>query len=41
LEELKHLGNMIGDNQGYVLFYNINMYNDALAFDRLLEERIK
>jgi len=30
-----------GNDEGYVLFNNINMYNDALAFNHLLEERIK
>ena len=36
-EELKHLKDKIGDKESYVLFNNLNMYHDALAFDRLMK----
>lgn len=36
-EELEHLKGVIGGRESYVLFNNLNMYNDALAFDRLLK----
>ena len=35
-EELIQLKSLIQDKESYVLFNNINMYHDALAFDRLL-----
>lgn len=35
-EELEHLKDKIGDKESYVLFNNLNMYQDALAFDRLM-----
>jgi uncharacterized protein YecE (DUF72 family) len=35
-EELIQLKSLIQDRESYVLFNNINMYHDALAFDRLL-----
>ncbi len=37
-EELRWLRDKLGDKEVYVLFNNINMYNDASAFIRLLEE---
>lgn len=36
-DELKWLKNKLGGREAYVLFNNINMYNDALTFTRLLE----
>ncbi len=36
-EELEHLKGVIGDKESYVLFNNLNMYNDALTFDHLLK----
>ena len=36
-EELEQLKGMLGEKETYVLFNNLNMYNDALAFDRLLK----
>jgi uncharacterized protein YecE (DUF72 family) len=36
-EELRWLRDKLGDKEAYVLFNNINMYNDASAFIRLLE----
>jgi len=37
-EELKRLKEKIGEREAYVLFNNLNMRNDALAFVRLMEE---
>ncbi|HEY82241.1 MAG TPA: DUF72 domain-containing protein [Dehalococcoidia bacterium] len=36
-EELKGLKDRLGEGESYVLFNNLNMYQDALAFMRLLE----
>jgi uncharacterized protein YecE (DUF72 family) len=36
-EELEHLRDKLGDKETYVLFNNLNMYHDALVFDRLLK----
>ena len=36
-EELKHLKDKLGSKESYVLFNNLNMYHDALAFDRLMK----
>ncbi len=36
-EELEHLKNMLGEKEGYILFNNLNMLHDALAFQRLLK----
>jgi len=36
-QELEYLKDMIGDKESYVLFNNLNMYNDALAFTHLLK----
>ncbi len=36
-EELEYLLDKAGDKDTYVLFNNINMYRDALAFDRLMK----
>jgi len=36
-DELEHLKGVVGGRQCYVLFNNLNMYNDTLAFDRLLK----
>lgn len=36
-EELKHLKGKVMDRESYVLFNNLNMYHDALAFDRLVK----
>jgi uncharacterized protein YecE (DUF72 family) len=36
-EELKRLKDKVGDKESYVLFNNINMYHDALAFCHLLK----
>lgn len=36
-EELEHLKGMFGKRKTYVLFNNLNMLHDALAFDRLLK----
>jgi len=36
-EELEYLKDRVGDRESYVLFNNLNMYNDALAFDRLIK----
>lgn len=38
-EELKRLKGELVDKETYVLFNNLNMYNDALAFDRLIKGR--
>lgn len=35
-EELIHLKSRLQDRESYVLFNNINMYHDALVFNRLL-----
>lgn len=35
-EELRWLKTLVQDKETYVLFNNVNMYNDALAFSRLL-----
>ncbi|RLC96515.1 MAG: DUF72 domain-containing protein [Chloroflexi bacterium] len=37
-EELIRLRDKIGTDDAYVLFNNLNMYNDALTFDRLVKE---
>jgi len=37
-EELKRLKDKVGDKESYVLFNNLNMYHDALAFDHLMRE---
>lgn len=36
IDELEHLRDMIGNKEAYVLFNNLNMYDDTLAFIRLL-----
>ena len=36
-EELEYLKDKIGNRESYVLFNNLNMYHDALAFDRLIK----
>jgi uncharacterized protein YecE (DUF72 family) len=36
-EELQRLKDKIGNTDAYVLFNNLNMYHDALAFDRLMK----
>ena len=36
-EELKRLKDKIGSKESYVLFNNVNMYHDALAFADLLK----
>jgi uncharacterized protein YecE (DUF72 family) len=36
-EELKNLKDRLGDRETYVLFNNLNMYHDALAFHRLMK----
>jgi uncharacterized protein YecE (DUF72 family) len=36
-EELRHLKQRLGNREAYVLFNNLSMRNDALAFARLLE----
>ncbi len=36
-EELEHLKGMLGKKETYILFNNLNMYHDAMAFDRLLK----
>jgi len=35
-EELRSLKDKVLDRESYVLFNNLNMYHDALAFDRLM-----
>ncbi|MFQ5996309.1 MAG: DUF72 domain-containing protein [Dehalococcoidales bacterium] len=35
-EELTHLKEKVLDKESYVLFNNLNMHHDALAFDRLM-----
>jgi len=35
-QELQRLKDMVGDKESYVLFNNLNMYHDALAFDHLV-----
>ncbi len=35
-EELEYLKGNLGDKETYVLFNNLNMYQDALTFDRLV-----
>ena len=37
-EELKHLKDRVEGKESYVLFNNLNMYHDALTFDRLMKE---
>ena len=36
-EELGRLKDKVGDKESYVLFNNLNMYHDALTFDRLMK----
>jgi len=36
-EELQILRDKVGDRESYVLFNNLNMYHDALAFDYLMK----
>jgi uncharacterized protein YecE (DUF72 family) len=36
-EELEHLKDRLGDRESYVLFNNLNMYQDALAFQGLMK----
>jgi len=36
-EEMECLKDKVGDKESYVLFNNLNMYHDALAFDRLVK----
>jgi uncharacterized protein YecE (DUF72 family) len=36
-EELRRLKDRVGDKDTYVLFNNLNMYHDALAFNRLIK----
>jgi len=36
-EELEHLKGMLRGKESYVLFNNLNMHHDALAFDRLMK----
>lgn len=36
-EELKRLKDKVRDKETYVLFNNLNMYHDALAFDHLMK----
>ena len=36
-EELKRLKDKVGEKESYVLFNNLNMYHDALTFDRLMK----
>lgn len=36
-EELMHLKDKVEDKETYVLFNNLNMYHDALTFDRLMK----
>jgi uncharacterized protein YecE (DUF72 family) len=35
--ELEHLNSMLGDKETYILFNNLNMHHDALAFVRLVK----
>jgi uncharacterized protein YecE (DUF72 family) len=35
--ELRHLEGKLGEKESYVLFNNLNMYQDALTFDRLVK----
>jgi uncharacterized protein YecE (DUF72 family) len=37
VEELERLKGKVQDKESYVLFNNINMYDDALTFDRLIK----
>ena len=37
-EELKSLKDKQRDKESYVMFNNLNMYNDALTLDRLLKD---
>lgn len=37
-EELKRLRSLLGDKESYVLFNNLNMYQDAQSFVRLMKE---
>jgi len=37
-EELEYLKVRLGDKETYVMFNNLNMHRDALAFQRLMEE---
>jgi uncharacterized protein YecE (DUF72 family) len=37
-DELEYLKNKLGDRETYVLFNNLNMRHDALAFHRLTKE---
>ena len=39
-EELSSLKDKVGDKETYVLFNNLNMYHDALAFDHLMKEEL-
>jgi len=36
-EELEYLKGRIGNRESYILFNNLNMHHDALAFDRLMK----
>lgn len=36
-EELEYLKDKVGNRESYVLFNNLNMLNDALAFARLMQ----
>lgn len=38
-EDFKNLGEMVGNKRGYVMFNNVNMFEDAVKFKKFLERR--